>query len=808
MSHKPENRINLFRLQILIIDGGLLVLRSLIDQTLTAQGITLSACLNQGKPTITHLKNKGVITQEQYDILFPTDGHVPTTSEMDLTLIFIFLLRCLRCFGLNRNFDWKASLISTDVSIEADICRLKAHRNDISHKTQTTDIEAHDFVTLWKDIEQILVRLSSPALNIQQTIDDFKTCPLDPEEEKRVQEEIQKWKDYEADVDRLKEEMTNVKERVTEVEKTQEEIKTRLEEEKRNEVVSFMQTEEGKYQNRKKELKEDLMRFYKWSHSKVLLSPLFEEKDTPLASFYIRPELTVKKLQELFKTWGVANREIYLKADAGLGKTTFSKYLATSWYQAHCPDKDVPHFEKNDIYCMRDFDFVFLVLLRDSNTSCSVDELIFKLIVSNLVNSKSFTEEFMQELLSRENCLVILDGLDEWTHPNRNCERAPRSIPHRNVRENCTILTTTRPWKLGDLNLSSNELGKTVELTELNYYSARTLIRRALLRLKSPPHNMSIEIDDATLVNEIFNSRVAHLAYVPLLLMYMICLRCEGFNIGNSKCELYVKIVELLLLRTTQKYGDISQTLSSSDVPACFTEHDKCKEYFPLLVNLGQLAYHTLSNKTRENTLVFDGSVTEKYLTPEEMKFTLHSGILSQSTTTNLTKKVSKVSFSHKTVQEFFAAIFISYEKEAQSIVLEKCRTVQDILDMSKIWEFVIELNSDRMCAISNDLMSVINEDEITRDYRTRTRGEDILREIIELFSLKDLSHIQKLHYIGSRKSKKEAETNRILFPSMHLQYYLLIVMESNNFQRPWIKISKSSRCRITREILLLGFVW
>jgi hypothetical protein len=71
---------------------------------------------------------------------------------------------------------------------------------------------------------QILVRLSSPTLNIQQKIADFKGCPLEPEEEKRIQEEIQKWKDYEADVDRLKEEMTDVKERVTKMENTQEVI--------------------------------------------------------------------------------------------------------------------------------------------------------------------------------------------------------------------------------------------------------------------------------------------------------------------------------------------------------------------------------------------------------------------------------------------------------------------------------------------------------------------------------------------------------------------------------------------------------
>jgi hypothetical protein len=41
-----------------------------------------------------------------------------------------------------------------------------------------------------------------------------------------------------------------------------------------------------------------------------------------------------------------------------------------------------------------------------------------------------------------------------------------------------------------------------------------------------------------------------------------------------------------------------------------------------------------------------------------------------------------------------------------------------------------------------------------------------ILRELINLFSITDLSHIQKLYYEGGRE--KEAEINRILYPSLH----------------------------------------
>jgi hypothetical protein len=96
----------------------------------------------------------------------------------------------------------------------------------------------------------------------------------------------------------------------------------------------------------------------------------------------------------------------------------------------------------------------------------------------------------------------------------------------------------------------------------------------------------------------------------------------------------------------------------------------------------------------------------------------LLSGLLSESRSKDLVKEIIKVSFSHKTVQEFFAAIFINSQRNAQQTVLEKCRNVQDILDMSNICEFISTMNVSLMGAILNDLMSVINEDEKTCDLR------------------------------------------------------------------------------------------
>ncbi|XP_060590119.1 uncharacterized protein LOC132745241, partial [Ruditapes philippinarum] len=224
-----DNRIFLFRLQMLIIDGGLAVLRNYVDQELSAQSITLSGCLAKEKTTIKLLKGRGIITQVQYDVLYPSSGTI-STSDLDITLI-ICLMRSLKCFKLNKNFNWNISPGQSDTSIEADICRLKNYRNEICHISTTTGIQYNDFSTKWKEIEQILLRFDKvyPIKDFHQTITDFEYSPLDPQTEQRVTDEIEKWEKHdkavEAEIELLKaghkktnEDLNTVKTKIDEIE--------------------------------------------------------------------------------------------------------------------------------------------------------------------------------------------------------------------------------------------------------------------------------------------------------------------------------------------------------------------------------------------------------------------------------------------------------------------------------------------------------------------------------------------------------------------------------------------------------------
>ena len=517
------------------------------------------------------------------------------------------------------------------------------------------------------------------------------------------------------------------------------------------------------------DLKDDLIEFYNGNNSTIPLSPLFQHKDTPMVDFYMRPDMKivpmresvtlmestqndvsageeiVTSLSDIFQTELKCKCEVYLTADAGFGKTSFSKYLALAWCQGHTEDKKERvgemstekaikktnrrnknrGSEEADKACMRDYEFLFLVFLRDSCDMCSTDELIFKQI-SKLPRYNHFNKDFILKILYEEKCLVILDGLDEWIHPDdKCCEKV--QIPHRIARKKCSILTTTRPWKFGLLSLKSNEIDKQIELVGLTDKSAQTLEKRAIARI-TKNHSYKAERQMKSFRTKIVENKLEDLEKVPLLLMYLICLWFENKELGSSRCAVYCRIIELLLSRTLKNCQKLKPDLNTfqCELPECIIEQESCKKLSSLIMSLAELAYYSLFNEKRENTLVFGKAVAEKYLTYENMDFIFKSGILTGSTTVTLTSETSKVSFCHKTVQEFFAALFISCQSDAQNAIKEKCKSLQEILDVSKIFEFIGGMNSHIMSSLSYDWIPVVNNDEETSKYRTRTGWETL----------------------------------------------------------------------------------
>ncbi|XP_060583145.1 uncharacterized protein LOC132739442 [Ruditapes philippinarum] len=683
-------------------------------------------------------------------------GSGPTTTDLDITLITC-LLRNIKFFGLNKNFQWNSVPANYDFSVEADMSRLKIYRNEV------------------------LLRLNSavtPIPHLQQMIDDFKVNPLDPEAETRVQEAIDSWKKIETGIETdlkiIKKESEKIKYSVKMQDQTVKKYVGKVDELNKKtsenakqiqELKKMVDTDkhaiagpESKYEEFKEKVKNELITWYNTNHSTVPLSPLTGDFGTPLAGFYIMPEIVkqtnlpggrkettrVESLHDLLTPGRNIPREVYLSAVAGFGKTAFSKYLALTWCQAQKTDENYKHFKEKEIKALSGFDFLFLVLLRDSGKFCDVDEMIDQQVIKSLPcsSSDSLPKDLLKDILRYETCLVILDGLDEWSHPDNKCTRLIKDIPHRYAREKCVILTTTRPWKLGVSNLKASQIDKTVELVKLNEDNERKFKLNAFKILKADLDNDKLLNEVCRFEEKINDHELKDMESTPLLLLYLICLWIEDIPIGNSTAELYASIIQLLLSRTEKIHGkfQLSCKISLSNVPECFIKHRHCYSYYAFLATLGKLAFYKLFNEEKEHTLVFNKNVAEKYLDPGDLDLSLRSGMLTENKVKTLVSESSTISFSHKTVQEYFSAIFISFSNtiEVKKIIFGECNSLQKILNMSKVFVFISNMNPKLMSELSCDFMPVINNDEKTRKYRTMTynyyRYFDSLQDIQDMY--------------------------------------------------------------------------
>ncbi|XP_053396718.1 uncharacterized protein LOC123543648 [Mercenaria mercenaria] len=500
-------------------------------------------------------------------------------------------------------------------------------------------------------------------------------------------------------------------------------------------------TEES-YETLKHDLKEDLLIFNNKLYTTIPLSPLFEKKDTPLVGFYVQPTINcvqypwneshrsdikteINCLSDIFKT--KRRNEIYVTSKAGLGKTVFCKRLAVAWCHAHGERTIETTFEtEEDLEMMRDFDFTFILPLREARSSdCDVDKMIQHQIIRHLARSQRYKLDFLQDILTKERCLIILDGLDEWTHPKGKSCKTLNDIPHRKARQNCTILTTTRTWKFSLLSLSTNQIDNLVQITGLGEKAAEQLIDNAVSKFSSdniPDSKRSIK----DFHHKLQENSINKFKSVPLILIHLICLWHKHQTIGESYCEIFSNIIGLHLNRAQirskdTEYPDIKKR--KVDIPKCIQINKYCGAFHEVLKSLGQLAFHTFFHQDRENSLVFDIETAKQYL-GQHFEFCLSTGLLTQNkgVENDFFGNVPRVSFAHKTFQEFFAALHVcTMVDDPTEIrpVIEICSTVKDILSVSNFFIFLNGMCPDKARTLSFTFYRVISSSDTVTGYRS-----------------------------------------------------------------------------------------
>ena len=184
-----EEKTNGTRLARLLVDGGTHVLRKFLH-SVYPEPTLLANELKKNRTKFQTLKSKGVIFKEQWEMLFPTSG-LPDSKEFDITLLHL-LIRELCCLKAPRT-GWLKMPADDDQSLEANIARTKFFRNELCHSV-STGIPNEEFEDKWNTITSSLEAIKIGVY--RKKIQALKNDSIDHETHKRVEEEVEKWQQF------------------------------------------------------------------------------------------------------------------------------------------------------------------------------------------------------------------------------------------------------------------------------------------------------------------------------------------------------------------------------------------------------------------------------------------------------------------------------------------------------------------------------------------------------------------------------------------------------------------------------------
>jgi len=192
---------NYARLCRLLVDVGTQALRDTFNAIHSPAN--LHTVLVGSKATLQPLRARKVINPTQWVKLFPAISSSVSSASFDITLLMV-LLRNI-CGLAAPPTGWDALPAATDVSVEADIARVKYFRNTVYAHADQACVDDATFSSHWNGIRDTLVRLG--GVTYRAAIDHLETECMDPEAEEHYIELLRQWK---KDEDNAKEKLEEI----------------------------------------------------------------------------------------------------------------------------------------------------------------------------------------------------------------------------------------------------------------------------------------------------------------------------------------------------------------------------------------------------------------------------------------------------------------------------------------------------------------------------------------------------------------------------------------------------------------------
>ena len=427
-----------------------------------------------------------------------------------------------------------------------------------------------------------------------------------------------------------------------------------------------------------------------------------KEDQTPAGS--LQSELA--QYTDVFTTIkkGVVPKRILVQGQTGIGKSTFVKKLAVDWAelddektggkQRRLEDEETSQCESlssggheetssgsdkntntNQNDALRKFEILLVINLREVSKYQKLRDIVS--------HSHIFPEEesaLREGLLSyitknQEKVLLVFDGYDEYRF-GRNSE-VYEIFRGRKLRH-CCVLITTRISKADELREFKDVHA---EITGFSEKDREAFMRRIL----------GGKEEAQELILLLLRKKLTDLARVPLLLLFFCTLWKKGKSkqFPETKTKLYLAIVQYVLDHSIGKSS-----------PARF---DKVEDHKEILAEIGKVALECLLKGDH----IFEYDQLSGAILGEE---SLLIGLLQVAEYSENLRPAGMVSFLHKSIQEFLAALYITYRCVPEGNLGEielRAHTLWDCMVMENVFLFVCSLSEDGAVRVSQHLTSV-----------------------------------------------------------------------------------------------------
>ena len=442
----------------------------------------------------------------------------------------------------------------------------------------------------------------------------------------------------------------------------------------------------------------------------------------------------LESYNELFHKEGVKQKRIMLLGEAGAGKTTFCQHLVDVW----CNPSSRRQFDDVDI--IKQLQFLFYISCRFAESH----ETVLNMIDNQLFDDeKSELRDIAHSVLrhNADSCLILMDGFDELQR-SAQAKTGKRGditgMPSLSNIQNCTLVTTSRPWKFLSIPNKEQEKFRRLELDGIKDLAelVKTMFQEQQVE---DPAKLCTDFLDAIKEREL-----SELMKFPIMLLFAIDVWVEKGSLPKSVSLCYINMIELAILRSARKREEANVESRLKAVEKLRNKYSESAKYLPnplsnfeslkqdagLLLNLGQLAYDLLLQPNGQ-TLIFERGDCKKYNINKlngSLEYCLDLGLLIKiESTVKGSKQKENFQFCHKTYQEFFAALWLSNRciKEGSQEMSHIHSCIKNVTDLdnhsvliqflcglcpqagTELWKYVAQNIS---CQVQNQVLRTMKE--------------------------------------------------------------------------------------------------